>query len=210
MWTCGCACAGSFDLPEGVEVAGHELFVCDTYNNRIQESSGRPTRLHMSFEPFPFLALERCKMQCVTCTAFVMKTYCGWPCPRCGVQVFDLRSVDTAPKYLRTLGAGYGSATGQFRGPWGVLERNGILVVNEGIGKRVQLLDAQSGAVRGVLKLPAKEMPCGVTIDADGCVYVVTRIGHDHFQLRGFACQQLLRGKKAQRDGAAPVDVEMV
>ena len=161
---------GQFDDPTGIAVAGEEVFVADSRNDRIQvfDLQGRFKRQFGSAGAAPG-QLGRPMNLAVRDGRLYVAEYVNDR-----IQVFGL---DGTP---RAIIGGPGSGPGQFNAPGGVaLAANGDLIVADFYNQRVQQLKADGSFVRqwgrsGVIGIGAGQFnyPTDVAVGTDGTVFV--------------------------------------
>jgi DNA-binding beta-propeller fold protein YncE len=154
-----------FVAPSGLAVAGGKLFVADADLKAVfvLDATGQPlARIgHGLLQRPTGVALDAAAGQ-----LFVADT-----------MAHDIKVFDTTGRLLRTIGR-RGEAEGEFNFPTHLAWARGELFVTDTLNNRVQVLDASSGHVlrrlgqRGLF-IGNLVRPKGVSVDADGNVYVI-------------------------------------
>ena len=151
---------GEFNFPNGNQVRGNKVFVCDSHNHRIQVFDTELNFLRTfgkgwksgSFDDIDFDSNG---------TAYVVDT-----------DEHRIQVMTPNGKFLHTFGK-QGSAPGELYGPICIHVRDQLLYITESLNSRVSVFHT-SGQFITTFGKEYLDKPEGLTIDEDGFVYVTS------------------------------------
>ena len=148
---------------------GESIVVCDYYNNRIREFylDGRPPRVVVQYTD----ATQPAGIALCDSGDYIVTDD----------DKHRVLRIDSNGATKWTIGS-YGDGPDQFKSPRSIfILSDGHVVVADRGNNRLQVLNADTGAVLGTLARSDGEVwksPCSITTDAQGLIYVVERLNH--------------------------------